>query len=69
MKTKKNNQSMYQKNVIKENLLVYYKKETKKRDTMLLSKILILSCMIIFVAIVSKFLVLKIFKTSYERRL
>ena len=54
MEIKKNIQSMYQKNVVKKNLLIYCYKEKKERDTMFLSKILILSCIKIILYIVEE---------------
>ena len=38
---------MYQNNVVKKNILMYYQQEKKERDTMFLSNILILPFMII----------------------
>ena len=35
---------MYQKNVMKKNMLIYYWQEKKTKGTMFLSKILVLSC-------------------------
>ena len=48
MKAKKNIQSMYQKNVMKKNMLIYYCKEKKLKGTMFLSSVLIHLCMTIY---------------------
>ena len=65
---KTNIQFMYQKNIVEKNMLIYYSYEKNERDTMFLSQILILSCMIILYTVQKNIFVIIVYKLLVQKK-
>ena len=64
---KTNIQFMYQKNIVEKNMF-YYSYEKNERDTMFLSQILILSCMIILYTVQKNIFVIIVYKLLVQKK-
>ena len=65
---KTNIQFMYQKNIVEKNMLIYYSYEKNERDSMFLSQILILSCMIILYTVQKNIFVIIVYKLLVQKK-
>ena len=65
---KTNIQFMYQKNIVEKNMLIYYSYEKNERDTLFLSQILILSCMIILYTVQKNIFVIIVYKLLVQKK-